>query len=246
MLIGSAICAGSPTDCFPLFLFGRALQGVAAAGINILTKVVLADKVSLKENAKNNSVFALVGGLSYGFGPAIGGALTGVSWRWCFIINLPIALMGMVVTFWLLRFELLGPQKIPGVDDAGSPLENSTSFRIRLGARLATIDYGGQLLFLIGMGLIILALTWAGSSYGWSDAQVLAPLIIGVVTFAGFVIWEYLMVPGRFLALRYPRKKAMVPFKLMWSRNSGLLCYINFITGMGEYFYRLIPYTIRG
>jgi MFS family permease len=236
MLIGSAMCAGSPTTAFPLLLVGRALQGIAAAGINILTKVVLADKVSLKENAKNNSIFALVGGLSYAAGPAIGGALTQHSWRWCFIINLPIALCGMVVTFFLLKGELLGPQKIAGIDDDGAPLESSVSYRTRLAARLATIDYGGQFLFLFGIGLIILALTWGGTSYPWSNVQVLAPLVIGFALFSAFVVWEYMMLPGRMLALRYPRKKAMIPFQLMWSRNAGLLCYINFITGMGESF----------
>ncbi|KAL5324576.1 hypothetical protein ACEPPN_009122 [Leptodophora sp. 'Broadleaf-Isolate-01'] len=232
MLVGSAICAGSPTSAFPLLLFGRALQGVGAAGIDILSKVVLADKVSLKENAKNNSIFAFVGGLSYCAGPAIGGLLTSVSWRWCFILNIPIALIGIVITFIVLRKELLGPQKILGVDDAGSPLENSTSFRTRLGARLATVDYGGQILFLSGMSLLILALTWGGSTYPWADVHVLAPLIIGAVTFIGFLVWEYLMGPGRVLALRYPRKQAMIPTRLLWSRNAGLLCYINFITGM--------------
>lgn len=233
MLAGSAICAGSPKTAFPLFLFGRALQGISASGINILTKVVLADKVSLKENAKNNTIFAAVAGLSYAVGPAIGGLLTSVSWRWCFILNLPICLIGMVASFFLLRTELLGPQEIPGVDDHGVALENSRSFRTKLAARLATVDYGGQILFLFGMGLLILALTWGGSYYPWSDVHVLAPLIVGAIIFCGFIAWEYLMAPGRILALRYPLKKAMIPTQLLWSRNAGILCYINFITGMG-------------
>ncbi|CAD6445439.1 e91f15f3-b776-412b-b345-d69a89be1e64 [Sclerotinia trifoliorum] len=111
-LIGSALCAGAPVTAFTMLLFGRVLQGLGCSGLLILTKVLLADKVSLKENAKNNSLFAVVGGLAYGFGPVIGGYLTQVSWRWCFIINIPIALVGMIGAHFLLRPILLGPQTI--------------------------------------------------------------------------------------------------------------------------------------
>lgn len=41
--------------------------------------IVLADGVSLKENAVNQSVFAFVIGVGYAIGPEIGGYLTDVS-----------------------------------------------------------------------------------------------------------------------------------------------------------------------
>lgn len=228
MIIGSTLCAGAPTTAFPMLLVGRALQGISCSGLQILTKVILADKVSLKENAKNNTIFALVGGLGYGFGPVIGGYLTQASWRWCFIINLPIAVVGIVFAFFFLRHELLGPQSIPGVDDASS--HGLATFR----TRVLTIDYGGQILFLFGMGLLVLALTWGGSYYPWSDVNVLAPLVVGFVLFTTFLIWEFLKMPGRKLAIKFPQQMAMVPIKLIWSRNGGLLIYINFITGMSK------------
>lgn len=73
ILIGSAMCTGAPTNAFPVLLLGRALQGVAAAGLDTLVQTILADKVSLQENAKNWSIFAMVAGISYGLGPVIGG-----------------------------------------------------------------------------------------------------------------------------------------------------------------------------
>lgn len=74
MLIGSALCTGAPTNAFPVLLLGRGFQGVAAAGLNVVVRTILADKVSLAENAKNWTVLALVGGISYSIGPVIGGA----------------------------------------------------------------------------------------------------------------------------------------------------------------------------
>lgn len=72
-MVGSALCTGAPTHAFPVLLLGRALQGVGAAGIGVIIRVILADKVSLKENAKNNSIFSLVAGVSSGAGPVLGG-----------------------------------------------------------------------------------------------------------------------------------------------------------------------------
>lgn len=230
MLLGGALCSGAPVNAFPMLLLGRAFQGISCSGIGILTRIILADKVSLKENAKNNTIFALVGGLGYAVGPVIGGYLTQTSWRWCFILNLPIAAVGMVSGFFLLRPVLLGPQATHTVDDS------EVQTRPTLKTQLLTIDYGGQVLFLFGMGLLILALTWGGSYYPWSDVKVLAPLVIGFVLFCAFLIWEYLMMPGNKLAVKYPQQVAMIPIKLIWSRNAGLLIYINFVTGMGMSF----------
>ncbi|KAI1497026.1 major facilitator superfamily domain-containing protein [Biscogniauxia marginata] len=229
MLIGSAICTGGQPSAFGAFLFGRAVQGVGCAGLNTIIRVALADKVSLDENAKNWTIFTLVAGLSYGFGPAIGGALTSVSWRWCFAINLPIAVVSMVAIFFLLRDELLGPQPIPGLEASGA------RHRDRFTKRLATLDTGGQLTFLFGFGLIILAFTWAGASYAWNSAAVLVPLIVGAVTSCGWVYYEYLMAPGRALFRRLSFQKPMLPWRLVKDRNISILLYINLATGMAMY-----------
>lgn len=76
MLIGSALCTGAPTNAFPVLLLGRGFQGLAAAGLNVIVRTILADKVSLQENARNWAIFALVGGISYAIGPVIGGKST--------------------------------------------------------------------------------------------------------------------------------------------------------------------------
>ncbi|PQE26033.1 hypothetical protein CJF30_00000752 [Rutstroemia sp. NJR-2017a BBW] len=229
-LLGSALCAGAPLTAFTMFLFGRALQGIGCSGLLILTKVLLADKVTLRENAKNNSTFAIVGGIAYGVGPTIGGYLTQVSWRWCFIINIPIAALGMILAHFILRPLLLGPQPITRIDD-GAEMPGSATFL----SRLSTIDFGGQFLFLFGMGLFILAITWAGAYYPWSSPKVIIPLTLGIVLLLLFLLWESLMQPGLPLARKSPYRRAMLPLPLILSRNAGLLMYINFVTGMAMY-----------
>ena len=71
MWFGSTLCAAA--QAWGVLLLGRALQGMSSAGIMNIIGIILADKVSLKENARNNSIFAFISGASYGLGPLIGG-----------------------------------------------------------------------------------------------------------------------------------------------------------------------------
>lgn len=229
-LIGAALCSGAPVTAFPMLLVGRALQGIGCAGVLITTKIILADKVSLKENARNNTTFTIVAGIGYGVGPVLGGYLTQASWRWCFIISLPMGVLGVILTHFLLRPELLGPQKIVRADG-----DNTDEIPQTFAVKLSTIDFGGQVLFLFGMGLLVLALTWAGSYYAWNDVKILVPLVIAVILIAMFLTWEYFLLPGNALSIRFPLQKPMISIPLLRSRNAGLLMYINFTTGMAMY-----------
>ncbi|KAI2625255.1 MFS general substrate transporter [Hypomontagnella submonticulosa] len=229
MLVGSAICTGAPTNAFGAFLLGRALQGMGCAGLNTTIRTILADKVTLKENAKNWSLLALTGGICYGIGPVIGGYLTAANWRWCFSINLPIAFVGILIVFFFLRKDLLGPQPIPELD------ETEAGRRERLAKRIMTIDIGGQLLFLFGFGLMILAFTWGGATYSWNDPAVLVPLIIGTLMSCAWLYYEYSMAPGGILSKKLSFQRPMLPWDVVKNRNVSLLCYINFATGMAMY-----------
>ncbi|KAG9239508.1 major facilitator superfamily domain-containing protein [Amylocarpus encephaloides] len=230
MIFGSVLCSAAPTTSFVMFLLGRAFQGMGCAGCLIVTKVVLADKVTLKENAENNTLFTIVAAVGYGIGPVIGGYLTEVSWRWCFIINIPIGVMALVLVHVITRPELVGAQAVTRNDDVEDP--NLSQGFI---ARVLTLDFGGQLLFILGLGLLILSLTWAGSDYPWSDVRVISTLVVACILIALFLVWEYFLTPGKFLACRFPTQRAMIALNLVFSRNGAIMMYLNFILGMCMY-----------
>jgi MFS family permease len=221
MLIGSTLCAAAQT--WGMLLLGRALQGLSAAGIMNIIKIVLSDRVSLKENAKNNTIFAFVSGSSYSIGPVIGGYLTNANWRYCFVISIPIAVASQLAIYFLLRKELVGG-----------------TYRVRDGfpaflAGLATVDVGGTAIFVLGVGCIILATTWGGATYPWSSAPVLAPLTIGALLFGLFWAYEYALEPGRPLSRLFPRQDPMIPFALFRKRDTLILAAISFATGAALY-----------
>ncbi|KAL2379198.1 hypothetical protein RJZ90_005461 [Blastomyces dermatitidis] len=160
MLVGSVFCAAART--WGMLLFGRALQGTSSAGIMNLIEIVLADNVSLKENAKNTTIFQFVSGVSYG---------------------------------------------------------------------LATIDSGGTVLFILGIGLIILGTSWGGATYPWTSAAVLVPLISGSILFSLFFVYEYYLEPGRVLSRVFPQQTPMVPFPMFKVKDTSLLAILEFATG---------------
>jgi MFS family permease len=232
MLVGSAICTGAPTRAFGVLLLGRGLQGVGAAGINICVRIVLADRVSLRDYAVNFTLFSVASAIAFSIGPVIGGFLTEANWRWCFAINLPVGVLAIALALLLLRKELLGPQPLPEVEGHEGDVKTRHG---RFLLRLSTIDYGGQLLFLWGLGLLILALTWGGGTYPWNSAHVLAPLVIGGVLALSWIFYEYLMSPGRVMARVFPVQRAMIPWKLLSQRDIGLLFFISFGGGMAMF-----------
>jgi predicted MFS family arabinose efflux permease len=63
LTIGSVLCAAAPD--WAVLLLGRALQGIGTAGISNVVMIILADLVSLREQAVNTSIFQLLNGIGY-------------------------------------------------------------------------------------------------------------------------------------------------------------------------------------
>lgn len=63
------LCAAAPD--WAVLLLGRALQGAATAGVANVCMIILADSVSLKEQAVNTSIFQLMNGVGYSKSPSV-------------------------------------------------------------------------------------------------------------------------------------------------------------------------------
>ncbi|KAB8262034.1 major facilitator superfamily domain-containing protein [Aspergillus pseudonomiae] len=222
MIIGSVLCAAAQT--WGMLLLGRALQGVSDAGLMNVVMIILSDKVSLKESAKTKSLFTLVGGIGYAVGPLVGGYLTDANWRYCFVISIPIAVIAHILVFILLRNELV----------EGTMFKQGSRLSGILPA-LATVDIIGSILFIFGVGLIILATAWGGATYPWSAPQVIAPLVVGSACFVLFFVYEYFLEPGRIFARVFPKQVAMLPYSMFARRDTIWLAIVQFSTGAAMY-----------
>jgi EmrB/QacA subfamily drug resistance transporter len=87
---------------FPALLVGRAIQAFGAGGLLPVAAAVIAETVPLERRGRTLGLIGAVFGLAFLLGPLLGGLLLQWSWRWLFVVNVPIALLLMVAASRLL------------------------------------------------------------------------------------------------------------------------------------------------
>lgn len=163
--IASLGCAVAPD--LPALIAGRALQ---AAGAAVLMPTSLGLALSVFPSHQRGTavgIWAGVGAVAAGSGPVLGGLLVESSWRWIFLINVPVILAALAAGVAIL------PRR-----SGGRVSERSSQ---RPGWR---IDAAGTFLVLGAVGLVCTALTEAP---GWPPARTWPVLASGLVLAAAFV-----------------------------------------------------------
>ena len=159
---GSAACAYAPSP--GAFIAARALLGLAGAALIVMALSAITVLFREDERPRAVGIWAAANFLALPIGPILGGwLLTHYWWGWVFLINVPVALLGLVATVVLVP-ESRAAQR-PGLDPAG--VLTST-------AGLVGVTYG---------------LIEAGRS-GWGNAGALAPMAAGLMLLISFFIWE--------------------------------------------------------
>ena len=81
--MGSVVCATAPSS--NVFILGRAIAGLGAAGIFQGALAIIGYIVALERRPMFMGIVISVFGISVCTGPLLGGVFTDhVSWRWCF------------------------------------------------------------------------------------------------------------------------------------------------------------------
>jgi hypothetical protein len=115
----------------------------------------------------------------------------------------------------------------------GQAVQNPTASRwSNYMVGLQSIDWLGMVLFIFGVGLIILAVQWGGTSYAWDSAATIAPFVVGGILFIAFFGHEYLLGPGRFTSRLLPKQVPLIPSTLFRKKDAWLLMVINFSAGI--------------
>lgn len=116
--LGSLLVALTPSNLFAMLLFGRALQGFGAGGIFPVASAVIGDTFPPEKRGSALGLIGAVFGLAFLVGPIIGGViLTLATWQGLFLINLPVAILVMILGFLVLPKQ--HPDTHPSFDWGG-------------------------------------------------------------------------------------------------------------------------------
>ena len=161
--LASVWCGLSPT--IGSLILARAVQGVGAALLVPGSLAIISASFSPDRRGRAIGTWSGFTSITSAIGPIVGGALVQyASWRWVFFLNVPLAVIILVILFWHV------PESRDETAQGG-------------------LDWAGALLATIGLGAIVYGLIEAGA-LSFLHPLVLSSLAIGVVTFAAFLLLE--------------------------------------------------------
>ncbi|MGW2817534.1 MFS transporter [Streptomyces sp. NPDC001415] len=162
-LIASGLTAAAPN--LGVLIGMRGVLGIAGAALLPASMAVIATAYTdPAQRARALGSWAAITGVALAAGPVVGGVLTDtLGWRFIFVINVPVALLSVLIT------RAFAPQVPRNPDRA--------------------IDLPGQLLAVLALAGLTFGVIQSEPE-GWTSAPVLIALAVGVAAAIGFIMVE--------------------------------------------------------
>jgi EmrB/QacA subfamily drug resistance transporter len=159
----SLACGLAPSDHY--LIAARAVQGAGSALMNPATLSIITATFPPKQRGQAIGIWAGVSALALAIGPLVGGVIVqNLNWNWIFFVNVPIGLLGLIVSPLVIR------------ESRDTSLEQS-------------IDIPGLLTSAGGLFALSYALI-EGNQIGWSSTEILGFFAAAVVLLVAFVVLE--------------------------------------------------------
>src|SRR4051812_29000938 len=156
----SAAAAAAPSVA--ALVAARVVQAIGAAALMPTSLALLLAAIPLQKRATAIGIWAATGGIAAACGPPLGGLLVEASWRWVFLINVPVGLAAAFAATRVLE-ESRDPEQAARADS--------------LGAALLTASVA-----LLALGLV------KAPDWGWANDRTVAALAASAAGLVAFVI----------------------------------------------------------
>jgi DHA2 family multidrug resistance protein len=149
----SFLCGIAPN--LPMLLLFRILQGIGGGGLAPSEQAILTDTFPPQKRGQAFAVYGVAVVVAPALGPALGGWITdNYNWRWIFFINIPVGILSLALTWFLVK------------DSAAAKKEHDSVWKNGL-----KVDYLGFGLLALGLGCLQVVLDkgqeddWFGSTF---------------------------------------------------------------------------------
>lgn len=190
-VLGSTLCA-SAWNAESLIAF-RILQGIGGGIMFPLMQTLAMQNVPAESRTRTMASVSLPAALGPILGPVLGGiVLNWLSWRWLFLVNVPIGVVG-----WVLALVVLVDER----PDPSAPRQG--------------LDVVGGVLLAPALAGLLYGLSNVHAEGGLTRADVLVPGVGGAVLLVAFVLWAAhragdALVDVRLFAVRSVRVSSVV------------------------------------
>ncbi|MBB4961952.1 MDR family MFS transporter [Micromonospora polyrhachis] len=197
-VIGSLL-AGMSQDAGQL-IAARAFQGIGVGGLQALVQVAIAAMISPRERGRYNGLLGGVMAVATVGGPLLGGLIVDswLGWRWCFFIGVPVSIIALVVLQKTLHLATVRRANVK-------------------------IDFLGAALIAAGVSILLIWVSFVGSSFAWLSWQTAAMVGAGLVILA-IAVW----VESR-------AAEPVVPLQIIRRRTTALAILGSLAVGMAMF-----------
>lgn len=159
-VVGSLLCGLAQS--MGQLIAARAVQGVAGGSLMALAQATIGDVVSPRQRGRYQGYIGAVFAVSSVAGPLIGGVVADqLSWRWVFLLNVPLGAAAFLVT---RRFLRLTHQR-----------------------RAVRVDVLGALLVVVGATALLLVASWGGQELPWGSPVIVSLAAVALLCVVALV-----------------------------------------------------------
>ncbi len=167
--VSSCLCGMAPT--LGLLIFFRVLQGMGGGALQPMAQAILVESFPREKHGMAMAVYGMGVVVAPVIGPTLGGWITdNYSWRWIFLINIPVGILSLLLTAWLI----FDPPYLVRRSVAGG----------------LKIDYTGLGLLATGLGALEVVLDEGQREDWFSSHFIVVFAVITAVCLLAVVFWE--------------------------------------------------------